>query len=130
MASGEWQVENPKPHQRLELWQQSILLVKEVYAATARFPKEELFGLVSQMRRAATSIPSNIAEGAARNGDKEYLYFLSIARGSLSELDTPIQIAQMLEYLPKEHPLPEFADRVGRLLTGFGRKLLQDGKQA
>ena len=130
MASGEWQVENPKPHQRLELWQQSMLLVKEVYAATARFPKEELFGLVSQMRRAATSIPSNIAEGAARNGDKEYLHFLSIARGSLSELDTQIQIAQMLEYLPKEHPLSEFADRVGRLLTGFSKKLLQDGKQA
>ena len=100
-----------------------MLLVKEIYMATTRFPKEELFGLVSQMRRAAVSVPSNIAEGAARNGDREYLHFLSIARGSLSELDTQIQIAIMLGYIPSEHPINELADRVGKLLTGFSRKL-------
>jgi four helix bundle protein len=122
-------VANPKPHQRLELWQQAMLLVKEVYSVTATFPRDELFGLVSQMRRAAVSIPSNIAEGAARSGDKEYLHFLSMARGSLSELDTQIQIAQMLEYLPAEHPLAGFVDKVGKLLTGFSKKLRQDNTQ-
>ena len=105
MASG-------KPHQRLERWQQAMLLVKEVYAVTAGFPKEEMFGLVSQMRRAAVSIPSNIAEGAAREGDKEYSNFLSIARGSISELDTHVQIAVMLSYITEDHPLHSLIDRV------------------
>jgi four helix bundle protein len=108
------------------MWKQSMLLVKETYTATARFPKEELFGLVSQMRRAAVSIPSNIAEGAARRGDREYLHFLSIARGSLSELDTQIQIAILLGYIPSGHSIIELADRVGKLLTGFCRKLTKD----
>ncbi len=129
VASSESQVEHGKPHQRLEMWKQAMLLVKEVYASTACFPREELFGLVSQMRRAAVSIPSNIAEGAARNGDREYLHFLSIARGSLSELDTQIQIAIMLGYILPEHPLIELTDRVGRLLTGFSRKLTKDDEK-
>jgi len=116
-------VEYSKPHQRLEVWKQAMLLVKEVYRATATFPKEESFGLVSQMWRAAVSIPSNIAEGAARHGNREYLHFLGIARGSLSELDTQIHIAIMLGYIPADHPIIEIADRVGKLLTGFSRKL-------
>lgn len=103
-----------------------MLLVKEIYAVTAGFPKEELFGLVSQMRRAAISVPSNIAEGAAREGDKEYLRFLSIARGSLSELDTQIQIAVMLGYLDDPHLIQDLCDRVGRLLNGFFKKLKTD----
>ncbi len=119
MASG-------KPHQRLELWRQAMLLVKEIYAVTAGFPKEEMFGLTSQMRRAAVSIPSNIAEGAARKGDKEYFHFLSIARGSLSELDTHVQIAVMLSYLTEDHPLNGLLDRVGKLLSGFSKKLKLD----
>ncbi len=118
-----------KPHQRLEAWQQAMLLVKMVYSATASFPKEELFGLTSQMRRAAISIPSNIAEGAARSGDKEYLHFLSIARGSLSELDTQIQISRMLAYLPEDAALDDLLERVGKLLTGLSRKLQHDTKQ-
>ncbi len=89
-----------------------MLLVKKVYAVTAGFPKEEMFGLVSQMRRAAVSIPSNIAEGTAREGDKEYSHFLSIARGSLSELDTHVQIAVMLSYITEDHPLHSLIDRV------------------
>ncbi|MDP3481976.1 MAG: four helix bundle protein [Sulfuricella sp.] len=126
MANGKLRVANPKPHQRLEVWQQAILLVKETYSATAGFPKEEMFGLVSQMRRAAVSIPSNIAEGAAREGDKEYLHFLSIARGSLSELDTQAHIASMLGYLAVDHQLNDLIDRVGRLLSGFSKKLKTD----
>ena len=126
MASGELRVANPKPHQRLEIWRQAMLLVKETYSVTAGFPKEEIFGLVSQMRRAAVSIPSNIAEGAAREGDKEYLHFLSIARGSLSELDTQVHIAAMLGYLAVDHQLNDLVDRVGRLLNGFSKKLKTD----
>ncbi len=93
---------------------------------TAGFPKEEMFGLTSQMRFAAISIPSNIAEGAAREGDKEYSHFLSIARGSLSELDTHVQIAVMPSYLAEDHPLHGLLDRVGKLLSGFSKRLKLD----
>lgn len=72
---------------------------------------------------------SNIAEGAARSGDKEYLHFLSIARGSLSELDTQIQISRMLAYLPEDAALDDLLERVGKLLTGLSRKLQHDTKQ-
>lgn len=82
------------------------------------------------MCRAAISIPSNIAEGAARKGDKEYAHFLSIARGSLSELDTHVQIAVMLSYLAADHPVHGLLDYVGKLLTGFSKKLRMDvGKE-
>ncbi len=77
-----------------------------------RISEGGMFELVSQMRRAAVSIPSNIAEGAAREGDKEYSHFLSIARGSLSELDTHVQIAVMLSYITEDHPLHSLIDRV------------------
>jgi four helix bundle protein len=103
-----------------------MLLVKEIYAVTARFSKEEMFGLTSQMRRAVVSIPSNIAEGAAQKGDKEYAHFLSIARGSLSELNTHVHIAVMLSYLAEDHPLHGLLDCVGKLLTGFSKKLRMD----
>lgn len=73
-----------------------MLLVEDVYRLTQTFPGEEKFGLVSQMRRAAISVPSNIAEGTARNGDKEFLNFLGIARGSLSELETQLQLTSKL----------------------------------
>jgi len=75
-------------HYDLRVWQDGIALVKTIYALTAKLPREELFGLTSQMRRAAVSVPANIAEGAARSTQKEFIHFLSIARGSLSELDT------------------------------------------
>jgi len=86
----------------------------------------EMYGLTSQMRRAAVSIPANVAEGAARSGDKEYLHFLSIARGSLSELDTHIQIAVMLDYLKDDQSLLNLGDAVGKLLSGMARKLKAD----
>ena len=81
-----------------------------------------MFGLTQQMRRAAVSIPSNLAEGAARGSSKEYCYFISIARGSLAELTTQIQIAQMLGYLDKHQHVIENTDYLGRLLTGLHKK--------
>ena len=86
-----------RPHERLDVWQDAMSLVEAVYRLTAGLPDSERFGLVSQMRRAAVSVPSNIAEGAARRSTAEYLRFLSIARGSLAELDTQLQIALRLE---------------------------------
>ena len=111
-----------KPHEKLEAWQQSMQLVKHIYDLTRSFPKEELFGLTQQMRRAAVSIPSNLAEGAARNGAKEYLHFIGIARGSLAELDTQIQIARLLGYCQNSEAITENLDRLGRLLTGLHKK--------
>jgi len=77
-----------RAHRKLDLWQKSVDFVVDVYNVTKGFPSEERFGLISQIRRAAASIPANIAEGAARNSDKEFLYFLSNAQGSASEVDT------------------------------------------
>ena len=119
-------MENFKPHQKLDAWQQSMLLVKEIYAVSSTFPPQEMYGLTNQMRRSAVSIPANIAEGAARSGDKEYLHFLSIARGSLSELDTHIQIAVMLGYLNETSYLQGLLEAVGKLLSGMIRKLKAD----
>jgi four helix bundle protein len=82
-----------RPHERLEVWVDAMALVEQVYRITARFPDTERFGLTSQMRRSAVSVPSNIAEGAARRSTVELLRFLSIARGSLAELDTQLQIS-------------------------------------
>ena len=83
----------------LVVWQRARRLVKEIYGSTRSFPREELFGLTSQMRRAAVSVASNIAEGKGRNSRKELVQFLCVARGSLLELETHIQIARDLDYL-------------------------------
>lgn len=111
-----------KPHEQLEAWKLSMQLAKAVYALTTGFPTEERYGLSQQMRRAAVSIPSNLAEGAARASAKERAHFISIARGSQSELDTQLQLAAMLGWLPETHEIFELSDRVGRLLTGLHRK--------
>ncbi len=98
-------------------------LVEEIYRVTAGFPSHEQFGLVSQMRRAAVSIPSNVAEGAGREGNREFSRFLSIARGSLSELDTQHQIAIRLGYVSSgKDQLEPLLDRVGKLLSGLHKK--------
>jgi len=95
-----------RKHHELKAWQEAMELVKEIYRVTRDFPKEEIYGLVSQMRRAAVSIPSNISEGAARGGDREFIQFLIIARGSLSELETQLLISKDLGYLtPHASPL-------------------------
>ena len=88
-----------KTHKDLEVYKNSIDFVTRVYAITKTFPKEEGYGLTSQLRRAAISIPSNIAEGAARGHDKEFIHFLYIAHGSLAEIETQLIIARNLNYL-------------------------------
>ncbi len=110
-----------KPHRRLTVWIKAMDFVIQVHEATARFPAAEKFGLVSQMRRAALSIPSNIAEGAARKGRKEYVRFLYTSRGSLSELDTQIEVAARLRYLsPKTAAeLQSKLDELSRMLNGL-----------
>jgi four helix bundle protein len=85
-------------HKDLDIWRNSMALVEEVYSITKAFPSDEKFGLISQMRRAAVSVPSNIAEGAARGGFKEYIHFLYISLGSLSELETQLILAQRIGY--------------------------------
>ena len=86
-------------HKDLEAWKQAMLLVEQVYKTSAIFPKNELYGLSAQMRRAAVSVPSNLSEGAARNGTREYINFLGISLGSLAELETQAIIASRLGYV-------------------------------
>lgn len=90
------------PHKNLEAWKQSMDFVVEIYNLTKEFPKEEVFGLTQQMKRAAVSVPSNIAEGCARKGNLETIQFLYIAVGSLSELETQLIIAERVGYVHSE----------------------------
>ncbi len=113
------------PHKQLEAWKISMELVKAVYSITSAFPAEERYGLSQQMRRAAVSIPSNIAEGAARSSAKEYAHFIAVARGSLAELDTQIRIAQMLGFARDEFAALDLCKKTGRLLTGLYNKWRQ-----
>ena len=114
-----------KPHKKLDVWKAGMELAGAIYKITTNFPSEEKFGLVAQMRRAAVSVPSNIAEGAARQGKKEFKNFLSIARGSLSELDTQVELASLLKYLGAEklQELDNLMIRVDKMLTGLIRSL-------
>ena len=83
----------------LIVWQKSMQLVREIYIETKNFPKEEMYGLVSQIRRCAISIPSNIAEGRGRNSDKEFIRFLQISLGSVYELQTQLELSSQLNYI-------------------------------
>ena len=114
-----------RPHYNLDAWREAMGLVKEVYLLTKAFPKEETYGLVSQMRRAAVSIPSNLAEGAARTSSREFSQFLSIAKGSLSELETQLLISADLDYLIAQHPVFDQLEKVARLIAGLHRKVSQ-----
>jgi len=111
-----------KPHERLDAWKFSMELAKTVYQMTATFPAEERYGLARQMKRAAVSIPSNLAEGAGRNGKKEYFHFIGMSRGSLAEPETQMQLAVMLGLTTVDHAAFDLADRVGKLLTGLHKK--------
>lgn len=116
-----------RPHQKLEAWSKGVDLVVDLYKATDRFPKEERFGLTSQIRRAAISVPSNLAEGAGRHSRKEFGYFISNAQGSASELDTELIIAHRLGYLSESAfaELMSKLQRIGRLITGLSRQVRQ-----
>ena len=110
-------------HKDLEAWKKSIELVKDVYSITKNFPSNEQFGLVSQMRRAAVSIPSNLAEGAARFSDKESIRFIDISLGSLAELETQIIIAKELNFIKENQVLLEKIKTVSALLIGLRKYL-------
>ena len=86
----------------LDVWRLGLELAELIYRCTAQFPKSEVFGLSAQMRRAAVSVPSNIAEGRARNSSRDFLRFLSISRGSLAELETQLELAIRLDYADAE----------------------------
>ena len=88
-----------RPHEKLDVWMGAMELARQIYTITAGFPKEEIYGLTSQLRRAAVSVPSNLAEGAARTGPREFLQFINISQGSLSEIDTQIELSKMLNYI-------------------------------
>lgn len=114
-----------KSYEDLVVWQKAMGLVIEAYRATSQFPREEMYGLTSQLRRSAVSIPSNIAEGQGRATKGEFVQFLAHARGSLYELKTQALIAKELGYLSPdcESRLISQADQVGRILNGLLRSL-------
>ncbi len=110
-----------KSYKDLIVWKKSIDLVTEVYELVKMFPKEELYALSNQIRRAAVSIPSNIAEGHDRNSDKEFCQFLCIARGSLAELETQLIIAGNLNYVTEENVnrILQSCEEVGKMLNAL-----------
>lgn len=112
----------------LEVWKKSIQLVKITYALTKEFPKEELYGLTNQIKRAAISIPANIAEGRNRNTKKEFLNFLKISYGSLAELETHVIIAFELEYCSQNtlDNILAMTAEIGRMINGLRKSLLTD----
>jgi four helix bundle protein len=121
----------PKAHRNLRVWQAGTELADVIYAATSGFPTEERFGLAAQMRRAAVSVPSNIAEGAARASNAEFLRFLHTARGSLAELDTQMEIARRRGYMTDDvlHRLSDLIEEVGRTLQGLIARRRQIGAE-
>ena len=114
-----------RPHERLEVWERAIDFVVRIYKMTESFPREEKFGLTSQIRRAAVSVPANIAEGAARQSAKEFSYFLSNAQGSVSELATEILIARRLGYLNEQTYRLDNDEltSIGRMILGLARSV-------
>jgi four helix bundle protein len=114
-----------KPHKKLDLWKKAVDLSVLIYQMTGKFPSQEMYGLVSQMRRAVVSISCNIAEGAARQTKKEFIQFLHMARGSLSELDTQIEISTRLGYVKSEEitDVLKIAMAVDMMLSGLIRAL-------
>ena len=112
-------------YNNLQIWQQAMDLVEEIYKLTASFPIEEKFSLVSQMTRAAVSIPSNIAEGAGRNSDKDFAHFISIAIGSLYELNTQIVLSERLGYInqSQSQEIQKKLDNLQRKSVSFKSKL-------
>ena len=113
----------------LRVWKDGMDLVEQIYRLTRDFPKQETYGLISQLRRAAVSIPSNIAEGQARTHVKEYLYHLSTAKGSLAEVQTQLEIAARLSYVTLEQmrPIMQQADALSKQLFALRNALAERG---
>jgi|SRR5438552_17618728 four helix bundle protein len=116
-----------KSFRELRVWQKALDLVEKIYLTTQKFPREETYGLMSQIRRAVVSVPSNIAEGHTRNHIKEYLHHLSIAQSSLAELETQLEIANRLKYiLPGQlNDLLTEINSLGKQLYALRNSLLQ-----
>jgi len=114
-----------RPHRKLDVWKEAVEFVVAVYQATRSFPKTEQYALADQLRRAAVSIPSNIAEGAARQTKKEFVQFLYIAQGSASEIDTQLEVALKLNYIDESEKdrLDAKLDTIGKMLTGLIRSV-------
>ncbi|MCX6266144.1 MAG: four helix bundle protein [Bacteroidetes bacterium] len=114
-----------KTHKDLDVWKDSIKMVVEIYRATQKFPKEELFGLVQQLRRAAISVPSNISEGAARNQKREFIRFLRISTGSLAEVETQLFIAKQLLFIAEQEftSLTALCNKIRSQISGLIKKL-------
>jgi four helix bundle protein len=114
-----------RPHHDLLVWKKAVDFTIKVYRATETFPKDERFGLISQIRRASVSIAANIAEGAGRKSTKEFANFLSIAQGSASEVETELLISYRLGFVSEEkfRTLVDNLDEIGRMLTGLRQHL-------
>ena len=110
-------------HKKLDVWKKGIEFVVRVYGVTDSFPKNEIYGLISQLRRAAVSVPSNIAEGAARSSDKEMAQFLYIAMGSLAETETQLIISTKLAYLKEDKSILEEVEILRKMLMGLIKHL-------
>jgi len=112
-----------KSYTELDVWKESRILVKEVYLITKNFPREELYGIISQIQRSAISIPSNIAEGCGRNNHKDSLQFFYVARGSLYELETQLTLSFDLAYVNQEQfdQILTLIEKCKKLLNGFIR---------
>jgi four helix bundle protein len=108
-------------YRELLAWQEAMKLAVMVYHVTWRFPREEIYGLTAQIRKSAVSIPSNIAEGAARNSTREFYHFLGISAGSLAEVETQLELAARLEYAKLDLATAQQAQKVGMLLAGLRR---------
>ena len=118
-----------RAHKKLDVWKEGVALATDVYHRTEGFPKSEMYGLTSQMRRAAISVPSNIAEGAARLSAKEFAQFLNIAGGSLSELDTQVEIARNLGFISdqQKQELDLKIDSISAKLAGLIKNVRSSG---
>ncbi|HVZ20872.1 MAG TPA: four helix bundle protein [Vicinamibacterales bacterium] len=113
--------ENPKSFRQLKVWQKAMTLVEDLYAVSRGFPPEERFGLTSQLRRAAVSIPSNIGEGCRRKRRKSQLYHLEVALGSQGEIDVQLELAHRLGFcgVREYQRIAEHVDEIGRMLNGL-----------
>lgn len=112
------------PFEKLEIWKRGMCIAKQTYTATSQFPYDKKFGLVSQMRRCAISVPSNIAEGSQRRSDKDFAHFIRIAKGSLAELRTQCYLARELQFLEKNTELLQNIIELDKMLYKFHSTLV------